>query len=331
MINGLAIHPKHLSICSGIGGIDLGLEAALGVRTVGHIERDAFAASILVERMEEQALDNAPIWDDLTTFESSDWSGCVDILSAGFPCQPFSYAGKHEGVDDDRWLWPHIRRISENTGPCQIFIENTPGLVKKGLYEILFDLAEMGYDAEWGLFNASDAGAPHKRQRLFLLAHKRGIDRFAWTEQARICTDLREKAMGDAYCEHLERSWSQYGLGDERQEQDQQPGGSGTVLANTNRDGRFGSKKEDGEKAPLEIQGWHFSYGRFAPSRNDSEGWREWCDRGLPQPTVRGDAHGTAHRVDRLRSLGNSVVPSCVTLAYNILLDRLNSDTQPVK
>ena len=103
----MAIHPKHLSICSGIGAIDLGLQSALGVKSVGYIERDAFAAALLVARMEEQTMDVAPIWDDLTSFDSTAWRECVDILSAGIPCQPFSYAGKHSGTEEERWLWPN--------------------------------------------------------------------------------------------------------------------------------------------------------------------------------------------------------------------------------
>ena len=330
MIDGLALHPRHLSVCSGIGGIDLGLEAALGIRTVGHIERDAFAASILVERMVEQTLDFAPIWDDIKTFDGSEWSGCVDILSAGIPCQSFSHAGNRKGTDDPRWLWPDVYRISKDCRPGQIFIENTPGLVKKGLYEVLFDLAEMGYNAEWGVFNASDASAPHRRQRLFLLAHHSELDLQPWIDQSSACTELRYSAMGDSYCEYLEGDWSKHRLGSTRPKQDNELGGSGKAMAYSNHSGQFRRPSSDREEQGREKH-WSFSYGRFPPARNDTEGWSRWVERGLPKPIIRGGNDGSAHRVDRLRTLGNSVVPQCVTLAYTVLLDRMSNEPQPVR
>lgn len=364
----MAIHPKHLSICSGIGAIDLGLQSALGIESVGYIERDAFAAAILMARMEEQALDVAPIWDDLESFDSTAWSGCVDIISAGIPCQPFSYAGKHGGTEDERWLWPDICRISEDCGTSQIFIENTPGLIQRGLYEILHDLAEMGYSAEWGLFNASDSQAPHKRQRVFLLAHRESIDIKPWTDRAKLYTELRRQAMGDTNGEHVEGTGSEYRLGEKERKQDYEPYSSGCFMADTECERRFawtrkskgwektkrtqrqresgGSstvahadsagrwrfKKSNGaEEGFTKIKGWYNTYGRFPPSRDNNDAWGRWVESGLPEPTVRGDTDGSSHRVDRLRSLGNSVVPQCVTMAYNILLNRLTTELRPVK
>jgi len=324
-VESMDLHPKHLSACSGIGAIDLGLQAALGTRTVGYIERDAFAAAILVARMEEQTLDRAPIWDDLTTFDGASWSGCVDIISAGIPCQPFSYAGKHGGTADGRWLWPHIYRISQDCGPCQIFIENTPGLVERGLYEVIFDLAEMGYSAEWGLFNASDAQAPHKRQRLFLLAHREDVDIQPWVHRA---ATLRTIAMGHSNSEHVEGSGSQHRLGTENDRQAEPSAIPSSPVANP--DSSHQLQTRDGAEATLEGKEWHDSYGCFPPARDDTEGWDRWNESGSPQPAVRGDSYGSAYRVDRLRSLGNSAVPQCVTLAYDFLLGRLASEKLPV-
>ena len=101
-----------LSLCSGAGGLDLGLTIAMpGYRTVGHVERETYAAAILVARMEEAALDPAPVWDDVASFDGRPWRGAVDIVTAGYPCQPFSVAGKRRGADDPRHLWPHVARI----------------------------------------------------------------------------------------------------------------------------------------------------------------------------------------------------------------------------
>ena len=101
-----------LSLCSGAGGIDLGLTLALpGYRTVGHVERETYAAATLVARMADAALDQAVIWDDIASFDGKPWRGAVDIVSAGYPCQPFSVAGKRRGADDPRHLWPQVARI----------------------------------------------------------------------------------------------------------------------------------------------------------------------------------------------------------------------------
>ena len=104
-----------LSLCSGAGGLDLGLGIAIpGYRTVGHVERETFAAATLVARMEDAALNHAPVWDDVATFDGRPVRGAVDIVTAGYPCQPFSVAGKRQGADDPRHLWPHVVRIIGN-------------------------------------------------------------------------------------------------------------------------------------------------------------------------------------------------------------------------
>lgn len=170
MLNGLAL-------CAGVGGIELGLKLAIGedYRTICYVEREAYAAAALVARMEDAALDSAPIWDDLTTFDGGHWRGIVDIITAGFPCQPFSYAGKREGVNDDRWLWPDIERIIQQVRPGYIFLENVPGLFTSGFGHVLGSLASLGFNAEWDVFSACRVGAPHTRDRVFILAYAKGV------------------------------------------------------------------------------------------------------------------------------------------------------------
>jgi len=149
----------------------LGLQSAIpGYKTVGYVEREAFAAAVIVARMADKALDKAPIWDDISTFPAWSYGSRVDLVSAGFPCQPVSLAGKGEGQDDPRWLWPHVARIVREVRPKYVFLENVPGLIRRGLALVLQDLAEFGFDAEWGVFSAAEVGAPHLRKRLFLLA-----------------------------------------------------------------------------------------------------------------------------------------------------------------
>lgn len=127
--------------------------------------------------MEEALLDQAPIWSDLTTFDGAPWRGRVDLITAGFPCQPFSAAGSQLGLDDHRWIWPDIARIIGEVGPRYVFLENVPGVLKHGGPAVLSDLDGLGFDAEWGMLSASAVGAPHRRERWWCLAHPGGARR----------------------------------------------------------------------------------------------------------------------------------------------------------
>lgn len=167
-----------LALCAGIGGLELGLHIALGedYRTVCYVEREACAVATLVARMEDAGMDRAPIWDDIKTFDGTAWRGCVDIISAGFPCQPWSVAGQRKGAEDERWIWGDIARIIGEVGPGIVFLENVPGLlVPEGMGQVLGDLSEMGFNAEWGVFSAAEVGAPHIRRRVFILAYAESL------------------------------------------------------------------------------------------------------------------------------------------------------------
>lgn len=165
-----------LGLCSGICGLELGIHRALpAARTVCLVEREAFAAAVVVARMADQALDPAPVWDDLATFDGGAWRGVVDLVAAGFPCQPASVAGKRRGQDDERWIWPLVARIIGDVGPSLVVLENVRGLLSvgggSGFHEVLSDLSRLGFSAEWGVVRASDVGAPHRRERVFVLAY----------------------------------------------------------------------------------------------------------------------------------------------------------------
>ena len=163
---------RAASLCSGYGGLDLALRSAFGARTVVYVEREAYAAAVLAARMESGDLDQAPIWADLVTFDGKPWCGAVDLVCAGFPCQPHSVAGQRKGLADERWIWPEIARVIREMGPWLVCLENVPGLVGSGgLDACLGDLAALGFDAEWGCLRASAVGAPHERERVFILAH----------------------------------------------------------------------------------------------------------------------------------------------------------------
>ncbi|WP_217992125.1 DNA cytosine methyltransferase [Caenispirillum bisanense] len=120
--------------------------------------------------MADASLDHAPVWDDLRTFDGRRWRGCVDILAAGYPCQPFSAAGRRRGPDDPRHLWPDIARIIDEVRPARVFLENVPNHINLGLRQVLDDLEGLGFIAACGIFSAEEAGASHRRERLFILA-----------------------------------------------------------------------------------------------------------------------------------------------------------------
>jgi DNA (cytosine-5)-methyltransferase 1 len=162
-----------LSICSGYGGIELGLDTALvgEGRTVCYVENEIGVASILAARMEDGTLDPAPVWSDLRTFDAKPWRGKVDLLSGGFPCQPHSVAGRKKGRDDSRELSGEVYRIAEELGYPTLFLENVPGIMRFYYDNIRPSLQEMGYTVKEGLFTANETGAPHRRQRLFILAY----------------------------------------------------------------------------------------------------------------------------------------------------------------
>ena len=170
-------HPAvtHISLCSGYGGIDLGLRRCVaGLRTIAYSEIEAFACELLLARMEGGQLDAAPIWTDLKRFPWEEFRDRVDLLSGGYPCQPFSMAGRRLGGEDPRHLWPFISSGISVLRPRVCFFENVEGHISQGLHHVLSDLGRLGYRATWGLFSAAEIGAPHGRKRVFILAHRDG-------------------------------------------------------------------------------------------------------------------------------------------------------------
>ena len=162
----------HIGLCAGYGGIELGLQRAIpNLRTVALCEIEAFAVANLVAKMEAGLMDPAPIWPNLKTFPWESFRGCVDILSGGYPCQPFSSAGQRKGKDDPRHLWPWIADGIRLLQPRCCFFENVEGHISLGLSDVIEDLAGMGYRTTWGIFSAAECGAPHQRKRVFILAY----------------------------------------------------------------------------------------------------------------------------------------------------------------
>lgn len=295
-----------LALCAGIGGLELGVGLAVPeFRTVCYVEGEAYAASILAARMAEGCLAQAPIWDDLRTFDGRPWRGVVDILTAGYPCQPFSLAGKRRGVDDERHLWPDIARVIEECEPELVFCENVSGHLSKGFDVVVKDMEDLGYRVAAGVFTAWAVGAPHVRERLFWLATNSD------------CSEVRLQRWGQGRA-----CGAREGL----------PGCDGATRDASNSDGRRYGIRERGwkvaAKEPLA------GVGRSA----DTDGQRQQQQEGLlcnerrrsedscwrpTQPPVCGADDAAPCRVDRLRALGNAVVPAVAARAFRELVNDL--------
>lgn len=289
----MAFRPPRLyglALCAGAGGLELGLHVAEPeYRTVCFVERDAYAASALVARMVDQTLDQAPLWSDVRAFDGRAWRGSVDILTAGYPCQPFSLAGKRLGEADPRHLWPDIARIIGEVGPEWVFAENVLGHLHLGFDVVARDLEGLGYRVAAGVFSAREVGAGHFRRRLFILAHAdRGL------VQVRQRGDGGRRAAqvpGQASAEHC---------------------GHGLVL-----DAVLGAHALDPGAGAGAAAG---DLPLFAPGPGDVAAWSDILLRRPDlKPAVPGDADGVATRMDRQRLAGNGVCPLAAALAFRTL------------
>jgi DNA (cytosine-5)-methyltransferase 1 len=163
---------NELALFAGAGGGILGGHL-LGWRTVCAVEWEPYAACVLAARQNDKLLPPFPIWDDVQTFDGRPWRGIVDVISGGFPCQDISSAGKGDGIEGERSsMWKHMARIIDEVRPKFVFVENSPMLTSRGLGVVLGDLAQMGFDAEWGVLGAGDFKAPHRRDRIWIIAHR---------------------------------------------------------------------------------------------------------------------------------------------------------------
>ncbi len=322
-----------LSLCAGAGGLDLGLHlAAPGYRTVCYVERESYAAATLVARMEDKALDQAPVWDDVATFDGKAWRGMVDIVHGGYPCQPFSVAGRKLGDKDPRHLWPHIARIVREVKPPVCFFENVGGHLRLGFEQVQDDLRAMGYRVKAGLFTAAEVGAPHKRERLFILAYRENV-RLSWCRTswprgygssnggAGMLADAARSRAGkhgfrsrdqlDRGKQDLADSARLLGKKIKRHEPDGNCGGLGNA-DHARLEGRDSDRRRKDE-----LPAW-------PPGPSDHENW-EHVPAHL-KPAVCRMANGLAHRVDRLRLCGNGVVPLVAAYAFRTLASSAGID-----
>jgi len=281
-----------LSLCAGLGGLELGLHIAEPrYRTVCYVERNAYAAATLVARMADKSLCDAPVWDDVTTFDARQWRGTVDILTAGYPCQPFSSSGFRKGDTDPRHLWPYIAKIIQDCQPKRIFCENVEGHVDLGLPDVIRDLQNLGYRVKAGLFSAYECGAAHHRRRLFIMADANSIE---FRHEVRFQNDInpndilpepqyeREPDRSDGSCKKLD---------------------NGMAVCES-----FGP---EADRAILPL---------FAPAPCDYSAWARIAEINTElQPCIFGLGYGLAYGLERHHAAGNGVVPLAAALAYSTL------------
>ena len=318
---------NELALFAGAGGGILGGHL-LGWRTVCAVEWEPYPASVLVARQNDKILPPFPIWDDVQTFDGKPWRGIVDVVSGGFPCQDISAAGKGAGIDGERsGMWAHMARVVSEVRPKYVFVENSPMLVTRGLERVLGDLTKIGYDTKWLVMGAADVGAPHKRDRIWILATDSSIKRC----NIRCCNRQERQVLSNINrdAEKSESEWKRRigGIGE-----------IGTNVANTRCElwdegdtTRMDTKKKIGTSCSIFNKSG--GQGQFCDS-DSKDVERQWykssrieselrnissSSRWQFEPNVGRVANGVANRVDRLKAIGNGQVPLCAATAWRIL------------
>ena len=274
---------KHLDLFSGIGGFSLGLEATQRIKTVAFCEIDSFCTKVLNKNWP-----TVPVYNDIKelTYEKlkSDGIESIDIITGGYPCQPFSIAGSKKGVEDPRHLWPEYFRLIKECRPTWVIGENVSGHIKLGLDAVIEDLESENYSVRTFSVSASSIGAPHQRERVWIVAHTR---RRSWGEQF----TRNKESTGRGTSEKTERSTNT--------DTSSGPSEGAKTMANTS-----SIKSNVGEN----IQHTSTGNGQGQTGRESSseEPNRNWWNI---EPDVGRVADGVPDRTHRLKALGNAVVP----------------------
>ncbi len=292
---------NELALFAGAGGGILGGHL-LGWRTVCAVEWEEYPASVLCARQNDKILPPFPIWDDVQTFDGNPWRGIVDVVSGGFLCQDISIAGKGDGLEGKRSsMWQHMARIIGEVRPRYAFVENSPMLVNRGLERVVADLTSMGYDSRWGVISAVDVGAPHRRERIWILANTK-LHGLSAPQVARGTQEAIRKQQAGSH-NTLDFAGTS-GLSTT------QPDVADSCIKGLQR----GKRLQDNSRE--NIGGQTLSYGTIAKCGDDGRASSNWWDF---EPNVGRVADGVAARVDRLKAIGNGQVPLCAATAWELL------------
>ena len=324
MFDGTITEPlRHISLCSGIGGFDIGLRGIFpNMRTVVHVEGEAFCVNHLVEKMQAGQLDACPIYPDLCRFPWSEFAGAVDIITGGYPCQPFSVAGQRKATEDDRHLWPYITNGIRETKPQLVIFENVSGIASAPspgfhsvLHNVLSDLEGLGYQATAGQFTAAEVGAPQQRKRWFIIgmANTR-CDPEAARRQRQVV------AQGCATGHEQSRSGCHAGEGHI------QTTGCFEGMENPNSFGPKDGIPEQARRQAVQTKSNQPAYPSQKWPMPPGPIQHEWEPPRTTEPRLGGNPNGVSNRVDRLRALGNAVVPAVVEGAVRELLGRYTTN-----
>lgn len=286
----------ELSLFAGAGGGVLGT-TLLGFRPIGYVEWDDYCQRVLAQRIKDGILREAPIFSDVRAFicegYAASYTGLVDVLTAGFPCQPFSVAGKQLGASDERNMWPATADVIQIVQPRFVLLENVPG-VRFYLPVVIRDLCRLGYDVQRPLIlGADDVGAPHRRKRVWIMAYSSGIGQCEQKTGEPACDENRNNPP----CEcNGETEFYAAVPGCETVADPGKPQWDG-------RRDRFSGW----EREPLETL------------RDARERGREEDGLPVPESLLGRVADGVANRVDRLKAIGNGQVPQVVATAWELL------------
>lgn len=283
---------RELSLFSGVGGGLLG-SLLLGFVPIGYVEWDEYCQRVIAQRIKDGILPAAPIFTDVRKFVQSgaaeQYRGVADVVTGGFPCQPFSVAGKRKGADDERNMWPATLDIIRIIRPRFAFLENVPGLFATGYFHtILADLAALGMDARWGVVSAASVGAPHRRERLWIAAYPKS---------------------------QQDRRLQQRGI-----QSDTGAGGEVSDTSSNRREKHNKNKRtipefdENGDAVcDTECSGLTGDAWRWTGQESTNGRW--WTT----EPQLGRLANGVPRRVDRLRAIGNGQVPLVAAAAWRLL------------
>ena len=335
---------NELALFAGAGGGILGGHL-LGWRTVCAVEWEPYAACVLAARQNDGLLPPFPIWDDVQSFDGRLWRGCVDVVSGGFPCQDISVAGKGAGIDGARsGMWFHMARIVGEVRPRYVFVENSPALLTRGLGRVLGDLAALGYDCRWTVLGAADVGAPHQRDRFWLVGadsdrvrldrqrdseerQQPGSRRAAWSELASLRGEVAHAASGESRQspewqrrQSVGRGGGDCGRTEAARGEDVADADSLRQLQPQGCECQQRGRSCDGgaEVRHAHGQGLAVGQGQRGDARQELQAI-ERADWWQFEPDVGRVAHGVAARVDRLKAIGNGQVPLCAATAWQLL------------
>ena len=311
-----------MHLFAGAGGGILA-DILLGHQPVCAVEINEYCQQVLSARQKDGFLPWFPIFDDVTQFDGRPWRGVVDVVAGGFPCQDISVAGKGAGIDGERsGLWSEMARIISEVRPRYAFVENSPALITRGLGRVIGDLAALGYDCRWGVLGAADVGAPHQRDRLWIVAYSDSRNaECRQSERPGIYGEKRGEGSNNNSCGPSEESKTMAHPNGMRELQPQ-----GCQFYQRGRTGDCGKPAHvpdgDGDCVQwLEPESQPGGYERPAGLHDRARSIQPWSadPADAPESRLGRVANGVANRVDRLKAIGNGQVPLCAATAWRML------------